>query len=126
MVRQQAFTVLQEQPGTTREVYVPAEWQITTNGAVSLSVGAGMVFSNPWHCPPVCSCIVTRKHVTILGANNFAQHTFSLRIEQGQKELHECCFGDTSQQLADALTAAVKTGLNTRSTVSLAQVSFST
>ena len=67
---------------------------------------------------------VTHSHVTILGASNLPQNTFSLRVEQGQQELHECCFGDTSQQLAQALTAAVKIGLNTRSTVSLAQVSF--
>ena len=56
------------------------------------------------------------------GLPSLPHSTFSLKVEQGQEDLHACCFGDTSLQLAEALTAVVKTGLNARSAVSTAQV----
>ncbi|KAL3156693.1 hypothetical protein ABBQ38_000969 [Trebouxia sp. C0009 RCD-2024] len=95
VVRPQAFASLQGPPEGTRELRVPAEWQVAANSAVSLVVGAG--------------------------SSSLAHSTFSLSIEQGQTDLHECCFGDTSLQLAQALTAAVKTNFNTKSAVSIPQ-----
>lgn len=61
-------------------------------------------------------------HVSASGSSNLPHSTFSLSVEQGQRNLHECCFGDSSLQLAQALTAAVKTSFDARSAVSIAQV----
>ena len=41
LARQQAFTALGAEPSVQQEVRVPAEWQLATNNAVSLAIGAG-------------------------------------------------------------------------------------
>lgn len=56
------------------------------------------------------------------GPSDLAEATFSLPIAQGQKELHECCFGDLALELAQHLTAAVELGLNVRAPASMQQV----
>ena len=56
------------------------------------------------------------------GPSDLAEATFSLPILQGQKELHECCFGDSALELAQHLTAAVESGLNVRTPASMQQV----
>ena len=43
VVRQQAFASLQGLPEGTRELRVPAEWQVAASSTVSLTIGAGMV-----------------------------------------------------------------------------------
>ncbi len=56
------------------------------------------------------------------GPSDLAEVTFSLPIVQGQKELHECCFGESALELAQRLTAAVESGLNVRAPASMQQV----
>lgn len=121
VVRQQAFLSLQEHEGV-RELHLPAEWQTDAKSVMALTIGAGTA-------PRVISVsikqlrtLVSNGHGYASGSNNLPHSTFSLSIEQGQRGIHECCFGDSSLQLAQALTAAVKTSLNARSAVSIAQV----
>ncbi|DBA99043.1 hypothetical protein WJX77_007957 [Trebouxia sp. C0004] len=96
ILKQQAFKSLQEQTGAAKQLHVPAAWHVGVSNAVSLAVGAG--------------------------PSELAEATFSLPIAPGQKELHECCFGDSALELAQHLTAAVKSGLNVRAPASMQQV----
>ncbi|KAL0054114.1 hypothetical protein WJX82_004029 [Trebouxia sp. C0006] len=96
ILRQQAFKSLQEQTGAAKQLHLPAAWHVGVSNAVSLAVGAG--------------------------PSDIAEATFSLPIVQGQKELHECCFGDSALELAQHLTAAVESGLNVRAPASMQQV----
>ena len=41
VARQQAFIALGAEPSVQQEVRVPAEWQLGSSSAVSLSIGAG-------------------------------------------------------------------------------------
>ncbi|KAA6428241.1 MAG: hypothetical protein FRX49_01837 [Trebouxia sp. A1-2] len=96
VLRQQAFKSLQEQSGAVKQLQVPAAWHVGVSNAVSLAVGA---------CP-----------------SDLAEATFSMPIVQEQKELHECCFGDSALELAQHLTAAVESGLNVRAPASMQQI----
>ena len=122
-LRQKAFEALQEQAADSRDLHIPAEWQVGVNNVVSLAVGAGMahILLLLWRRSQADDvrilCVLC-----YVGPNGLPQSTFSLTVDRGQQELHECCFGDSSLQLAQALTAAVKVGLHARSPVSIAQV----
>ena len=132
VLRQQAFKSLQEQSGAVKQLQVPAAWHVGVSNAVSLAVGA---------CKALCMLLSVlfaavaaagsrmlnlndRNSCENTGPSDLAEATFSMPIVQEQKELHECCFGDSALELAQHLTAAVESGLNVRAPASMQQVSI--
>ncbi len=126
-LRQQAFKSLQEQTGAAKQLHVPAAWHVGVSNAVSLAVGAGKVL-----CSVLLAAVAAAGSRMLdsidgsicqnTGPSDLAEATFSLPVLQGQKELHECCFGDSALELAQNLTAAVESGLNVRAPASMQQV----
>ena len=109
---------------------VPAVWHVGVSNAVSLAVGAGKALCMSLSIllaavPPAGSSMLDLLDTNMCqntGPSDLAEATFSLPILQGQKELHECCFGDSAHELAQHLTAAVESGLNVRAPASMQQV----
>ena len=130
ILRQQAFKSLQEQTGAAKQLHLPAAWHVGVSNAVSLAVGAGKALCTLLNglCAAVAAVgsrildLNDRNVCRSTGPSDIAEATFSLPIVQGQKELHECCFGDSALELAQHLTAAVESGLNVRAPASMQQV----